>query len=1023
VSVLHLKPSLTETAAVELARDLFGVEGTAVLLPGERDQNVRVDVPDGRRFVLKIANASEDAGLLEAQHLALAAAGPLSPKPVTSRAGRAIESAQVGDRPLLVRLLTWLDGRPMGTVARRSPALLESLGRAVAQVDEGLARVDHPALRREFSWDLALAPQVLAAGPAPDDAVARALVAHALALHAEHVAPRADRLRRQAIHNDANDYNVLVGGGHDPGTRCQQVVGLLDFGDMVWSARVHDLAVAAAYALLGQDDAVEAIAAVTRGYHGVLPLEADELAALFPLVLLRLALSVHHAALQSASRPDDPYLAISQAPIRAAAPALLAMHPRLAHYVLRHACGVAPVPHAPVVVAWLRSHRGEFAPVLGRDLSVAGAAVPVDLSTGSALVTSDPAGNAPQPMARRLAQAIGRAAGVADMSTGRGDPVGVGGYDEARVLYTTPAFQGTGALGESRTVHLGIDLTAPAGTPVHAPFDGVVHGFENAATRLDYGPVIVLRHDQAGTPFYTLYGHLSRTSLDGRRVGQRVARGDRLGYIGAPPDNGDWWPHLHFQVVTDMLDVPCNVNGSARPSQREVWKSLCPDPNLVLGVPDGLLPRRRSTGSLLASRRAHVGANVRLSYRHPLHIVRGWMQYLFDVDGRRYLDAYNNVPHVGHAHPAVVAAVQDQLALLNTNTRYLQDVHVEYVEQLLATFPAPLSVCYLTASGSEATELALRLARARTGGRDLLVLDAAYHGHTTTAIDISPYKHEGPGGEGAPRWVHKTALPDVYRGAYRATDPEAGPKYAAEVGARIDDIQRAGRRLCGYLAETCPSVGGQLMLPSGYLAEVYRLVRAAGGVAIADEVQTGLGRIGTHFWAFEAHGVVPDIVVLGKPLGNGYPMGGVVTTPEVAAAFDNGMEFFSTFGGSSAACAAGLATLRATLDEGLMAHARDVGERLLASLRALQDRHALVGDVRGSGLFLGIELVSDREALVPAADEAAFLVNRLRELGVLTGTDGPAHNVIKIRGPMPLTADDADLLAGALARALAELDG
>ena len=430
----------------------------------------------------------------------------------------------------------------------------------------------------------------------------------------------------------------------------------------------------------------------------------------------------------------------------------------------------------------------------------------------------------------------------------------------------------------------------------------------------------------------------------------------------------------------------------------------------MLRIPEDRLPRRRTTASLLDSRRAHVGSNVRLSYREPLRIVRGWMQYLYDETGRRYLDAYNNVPHVGHAHPAVVAAVQEQLAVLNTNTRYLQDLHAEYVEQLLGTFPAALSVCYLTASGSEATELALRLARARTGCTDLLVLEGAYHGHTTTAIDISPYKHEGPGGAGPPAWVHKTPLPDVYRGEHRSSDPDAGLKYAAAVGARIDDIRRSGRGVCGYIAETCPSVGGQLLLPPGYLAEVYRLTRAAGGVAIADEVQTGLGRIGTHFWAFEAHDVVPDIVVLGKPIGNGYPMGAVVTTPEIAAAFDTGMEFFSTFGGSTAACAAGLATLRATLDEGLMEHARDVGAGLIASLRALQDRHPLVGDVRGSGLFVGVELVSDRDTREPAADEASFVVNRLRELGILTGTDGPHHNVVKIRGPMPFSADDAALL-------------
>lgn len=1016
MSLLQQKPALPLDVAADLARSRFGIEGEASPLPGERDQNVRIDGLDGRRFVLKIAHPADDAALLEAQHVAMAAAAPLSPRPVPGMSGRTVEAIEIDGRRYLVRLLTWMDGRPLGELARRTPALFESLGRAVAAVDRALAGIDDPALHREFSWDLETAPRLLAATPEGLDAERQAFVSHALALHAAHVAPRAAGLRRQAIHNDANDYNVLVGGQDDaPHSRGQTVVGLLDFGDLIWSARVHDVAVAAAYALLGQDDPLAAVAAVVRGYHETLPLDENEIASLFPLVLLRLALSVHHAARQTSARPDDPYLSISQAPITAAMPVLTATHPRLAHYVLRDACGLPPVPHASRVIEWLRAHQADFAPVLGPDLRAPGAVVALDLSAGSVLVPSDPARRTPRLLAARLADAIRQTPGAAD------DAIGVGGYDEARVLYTTPAFRSTRPFAEGRTVHLGVDLTAPAGTPVHAPIGGVVHGFEDATAPLDYGPVIVLRHDQPGVAFYTLYGHLGRESLERLRIGQAVAAGERLGSIGSPEVNGGWWPHLHLQVITDVLDVPCNFNGTAVPSQRNVWKSLCPDPTLVLQVLGDQLPRRRATEDLLASRRAHAGSNVRLSYRRPLRIVRGWMQWLYDEDGRPYLDVYNNVPHVGHAHPAVVAAVCEQLAVLNTNTRYLQDVHAEYVEALLATFPAPLSVCYLTASGSEATELALRLARAATGGVDLLVLDGAYHGHTTTAIDISPYKHDGPGGAGAPAWVHKTPLPDVYRGPYRATDPDAGLKYAAAVGARIDDIGNRRRRLCGYLAETCPSVGGQLFLPAGYLREVYRLTRAAGGVAIADEVQTGLGRIGTHLWAFEAHGVVPDIVVLGKPLGNGYPMGAVVTTREIADAFDNGMEFFSTFGGSSAACAAGLATLRTVLREGLMANAREVGDRLLDSLRALQGRHAVIGDVRGAGLFLGIELVVDRDTRQPAAEQADFVVNRLRELGILTGTDGPLHNVVKVRGPMCVTGEDADLLVTALDRACDEL--
>jgi 4-aminobutyrate aminotransferase-like enzyme len=470
-----------------------------------------------------------------------------------------------------------------------------------------------------------------------------------------------------------------------------------------------------------------------------------------------------------------------------------------------------------------------------------------------------------------------------------------------------------------------------------------------------------------------------------------------------------------------MLDVPCNFNGVAPASQRGTWLSLSPDANLLLGIPPERFARGPTTEALVALRRRHFGTNVRLSYAEPLQIVRGWMQYLFDETGRTYIDAYNNVPHVGHAHPGVTAAIAAQLGTLNTNTRYLHETVVTYAAELAARFPKPLDVCFFTASGSEANELALRLARAQTGQRDVIVMDAAYHGHTTGLIDISPYKHDGPGGWGAPGWVQTSPIPDVYRGAHRATDPEAGLKYARSVRDSIDAIHTQRRGVCAYIAETCPSVGGQIIPPPGFLAEVYRLVRAAGGVCIADEVQTGFGRLGHHFWAFEAQHVVPDIVVLGKPMANGYPMGAVVTTRAIADSFDNGMEFFSTFGGSTAACAAALATLHATVDERLPARALTVGEHLLARLRELQGGHELIGDVRGSGLFIGVELVRDRQRLTPAGEEAAAVVNRMRELGVLVGTDGPHHNVIKIRGPMPLTLDDAECVVRALARALGEL--
>jgi 4-aminobutyrate aminotransferase-like enzyme len=287
------------------------------------------------------------------------------------------------------------------------------------------------------------------------------------------------------------------------------------------------------------------------------------------------------------------------------------------------------------------------------------------------------------------------------------------------------------------------------------------------------------------------------------------------------------------------------------------------------------------------------------------------MQYLYDEQGNQYLDAYNNVAHVGHCHPRVVRAGQEQMGVLNTNTRYLNDRINEYASRLTATLPESLSVCFFVNSGSEANELALRLARAHTKARDLIVLDHAYHGNTTTLIDISPYKHKGPGGSGPPSWVHSVPQPDVYRGQYR--DEQAGERYAQHV---IEVIEELGDdRLCGFIAESLPSVGGQIVLPKDYLGLVYKAVRGAGGVCIADEVQTGYGRVGTHFWGFESYAATPEIVVLGKPIGNGHPIGAVVTTAEIADSFANGMEFFSTFGGNNVSCAIGLEVLATVMDE------------------------------------------------------------------------------------------------------------
>jgi 4-aminobutyrate aminotransferase-like enzyme/Ser/Thr protein kinase RdoA (MazF antagonist) len=416
-------------------------------------------------------------------------------------------------------------------------------------------------------------------------------------------------------------------------------------------------------------------------------------------------------------------------------------------------------------------------------------------------------------------------------------------------------------------------------------------------------------------------------------------------------------------------------------------------------------------------RGTRLGPSLALSYADPLHIVRGAGTYLFDHRGRRYLDAVNNVAHVGHSHPHVVAAAARQMAVLNTNTRYLHDEVVCYADRLAATLPAPLEVVFLVNSGSEANELAIRLVRAATGAFDLICLDHGYHGNTSTLVDVSPYKFNGPGGSGQRRWVGVLPSPDPYRA------PILRGRGAGRHYGEMADAVLAGRDRppAGLIAEALPGCAGQVVPAPGVLAAAYRAVRDAGGLVIADEVQTGFGRVGEAFWAFELHDVVPDVVTMGKPIGNGHPLGAVVTTREIATAFDNGMEYFNTFGGNPVSAAVGNAVLDVIEEEQLQANAAQVGGFLMEELSALAGQHEPVGDVRGSGLFIGIELVADRITRQPDAALAARIVEAAKDAGVLMSIDGPHHNVIKVKPPLVFDAGDARRLVSSVSAALGEV--
>jgi 4-aminobutyrate aminotransferase-like enzyme/Ser/Thr protein kinase RdoA (MazF antagonist) len=740
-------PRLTTADAVRLARELYQLDATAEPLPSERDQNFLLRGGGGRRYVLKIANAREDPRILDLQdqalaHLAASDTGLVWPKLRPDGSGSAITLSDGH----MVRLLTWVDGVCLAKVQPHRPELLASLGRALANVDLAFERFSHPAAHRELYWDLqqaATARPHLALLPEPRRVLVEPFLDACIGVDFA-------RLPQSVIYNDANDYNVLVAAD---GSR---VTAFLDFGDMVHSATVCDLAIALAYAMLDKVDPIAAAAQIVAAYQAVRPLTEGETQALYPLAAGRLAMSVCYAAWQLGQAPGNEYLNISNRP------------------------------------AW------------------------------------------------------------------------------------------------------------------------------------------------------ALLEHLARLP--------------------------EGWPE-------------------------EVFRRACAG----------------EKRDLLADRRKHLGPSLSISYSQPLHIIRGWRQNLYDAGGREYLDCVNNVAHVGHCHPRVTRAAAKQSELLNTNTRYLHEYLNEYLERLTATLPEPLRVAYLVCSGSEANELALRLARAHTGRRGVIVVDTAYHGNTNALVEISPYKFNGPGGAGKPDYVEVAPMPDVYRGLYRG--PDAGSQYARHVA----EAARSGET-AAFFCESALGCGGQVVPPPGFLREAFEAVRAAGGVCIADEVQTGFGRAGSHFWMFEQHGVVPDIVTMGKPIGNGHPIGAVVTTPEIARSFASGMEYFNTFGGNPVSCAVGLAVLDVIRDEALQQNALETGDYLRRALREIS--HALIGDVRGSGLFLGIELVRDPQSREPADREAAEVVNRMKERGVLLSTDGPFHNVIKIKPPLVFSRADADRLANQLGELL-----
>lgn len=414
----------------------------------------------------------------------------------------------------------------------------------------------------------------------------------------------------------------------------------------------------------------------------------------------------------------------------------------------------------------------------------------------------------------------------------------------------------------------------------------------------------------------------------------------------------------------------------------------------------------------LAERREKVlGGSYRLFYRNPVHLIRGSAQYLWDASGKKYLDVYNNVASIGHSHPAVIDAVADQMRLLNTHTRYLHERILDYTESLLKYVPASISKAMFMCTGSEANDLAIRVARAYSGGTGIIVTREAYHGTSDLTSGASPALGSGQVLADTTRTV---PAPDHYR----VKAENLGEWFANEVQAQIDDMTRSGIKFAGFIADSIFSSDGVLPGPAGYLKPAIDVVHRNGGVFIADEVQPGFARTGEAFWGFERHDVVPDMVTLGKPMGNGIPVSALLAKPEVLAAFSDHVPYFNTFGGNPVSIAAAQAVLTVIERERLQEHSLNVGRKLLAELQMLAHRHDAVGDVRGAGLFIGFELVNQRDTREPAKKLALDIVEHLREDGVLTSVAGPHGNVLKLRPTLAFQEYDIDWLTGSLDRAL-----
>lgn len=990
--------------AEDMLLELYNIKGTASKLPGELDFNFRIKIENEEGYILKISRPNENENYLQFQQNLLQyveknGQNLIAPKVIEDYQGNTISTIidKFGNERR-VRLLTWISGRVWSSVNPQLDSLRFSLGEQCGLLTKALEGFQHPEAQRDFVWDVAQSlwtKEQLHLFKNDE----KEIISYFQELFKTNKKSY-DSLRKSVVHNDANDNNVIV-SEHlvNPIVKAS-----IDYGDAIHTQIINDVAIAC-YTTIDHPNPLEAAIHIIKGYHATFPLQEKELKHLYVAIAMRLVISVTKSAMNKIAEPDNEYLLISEKPTWKILKKWKEIHPDFAEYSFRVACGFSAHPNEEKFNHWATNNHfllSELFPSINKNETHH-----IDMSVSSKWLGHQEEFNNIDVLQFKIDQL------QKEIPT----KIIAGGYLEPRALYTSTAYDTIGNSGrESRSIHLGIDFWLPEYTPVHAILDGEVVMAVNDEGDKEYGGLIVLKHTTDNFQFYTLYGHNTINSVLKHKVGDTILKGQKITELANYPENGNWAPHLHFQVLLSLFDYHVDFPGVAYLSQIDIWKSVCPDPNLLFKSEALKRSTAISNEEIINYRKQHLGKSLSLQYNTPIKMVRGAGQYLMDQFGRKYLDTVNNVAHVGHENYNVVKAGQQQMSLINTNSRYLHENINELAKELIETLPPELNVLHFVNSGSEANELAIRMVKANTSSKEIIASEVGYHGNANTCIDISSYKFDGKGGHGAPENTQIFPLPDRFRGKYRGEN--TGLQYAQEVQKCIDNIEQKGKSVGGFIIEPIISCGGQIELPEGFLAESYKLVRKSGGICISDEVQVGCGRLGKTFWGFQLHDVIPDIVTIGKPLGNGHPVAAVACTQEVADQFANGMEYFNTFGGNPVSCAIASEVLKTVKRDKLQENALFVGEFLKSELNQLAIKFPIIGDVRGQGLFLGIELVDSN--LNPLADQTNYLANRMKDHGILMSTDGPDYNVLKIKPPIVFTKENAEELIFYLHKILSE---